>query len=583
MMDRIVCWMVALVGQMSGVNGLRDAELSTNDYTRIVVIPDVHGDSTALLRSLWLAVMRIDGPTRDPISLNTFTEIFANAFDGILGPPISVAPDRDSIALIQLGDLVDRGPKSLACIDIMHLAEAVIGWRTFQLYGNHEVWNMVGTVQQMLHPDEIAEFGTAEERMRIFAHGEPLHAQIANEYLAMVRLTSPSGGSASTLFVHAGIDMTAIHTNALASINEINRVAQQSVTTSRETLESLMEGDSYLWTRSLADDPSEVVCDELIDPILAHFNVARIIVGHTPQVDRLVKERCGGKIILTDVMMSRWMFGFGVDPSSLENARPVAVVLTLGGRGDMASIVAHYTDLQTGTLDVSEVIYPPRESDHGDTVGGGAGEARKRQRVDYAEPLAPAMPIAPTSPVPATMRSAHGGGASVARADAPRRPLPMVPRLAPLPRGPPLSIELAEGDFLGRLGIIVAIQSAVPIGQFFGSLVRQAQYTGLVPFARLPPTPTGDLVIFVPSDLSLVDTSSGRPRFSTVQSIMAILRLAHWLHRCSIHDPSTDSVEHHTVIAFRTSPDDPSSLSRIGVAPLVVPHCPPGSHIHSRK
>ena len=84
--------------------------------------------------------------------------------------------------------------------------------------------------------------------------------------------------------------------------------------------------------------------------LTAKSNVFRIIVGHTPQADFAAKTRCGGRIVLADVMMSRWMVAEAVDETSSVGGRPVAIVMSLNApTHELDAITAHFTELKTGT------------------------------------------------------------------------------------------------------------------------------------------------------------------------------------------------------------------------------------------
>ena len=183
-----------------------------------------------------------------------------------------------------------------------------------------------------------------------------MHTVLRATYLGMARLHSGDreiAGSTNpnTLFVHGGVDLEWLRDRSLpGSVLDINRYTRGSVLTKR-AMADFVKGESILWTRILATNSEDDVCGALIDEILAHFKVARIIVGHTPQEDYLAKTRCGGKIILTDVMMSRWMTNASHPEDDMTGGRPVAVIMKMNDDGGLQSIVAHYTDLATGTVD----------------------------------------------------------------------------------------------------------------------------------------------------------------------------------------------------------------------------------------
>ena len=337
-------------------------EFVAANNSRVVIIPDVHGDVAALLRSLWLAHSQIDGAnaTMDYIE---FCRIFDVASKENRYPdhPISSAAPG-SVSLIQLGDLVDRGPYSLECIGVIREVERVIGWTVRILYGNHEILNMLGTANRFLHPAEVARAGDEQSRQAPYAPGQPMHTVLTQMSLGMVRLSGAPEGmprdhprNPNTLFVHAGIDLDWMDTNHLAEglIEKINAIFTIMCLWWADLM-TLSQPHSPLWSRDLAK-------------------------AHTPQSDMMVKSRCDGRVVLTDAMMSRWMLP-NVTEESLEGGRPVAVIMTMGDDGLLDSVVAHYTDLKTGSGQEQTLLFPQEIHNVGPYSPGLADRVREWTR-----------------------------------------------------------------------------------------------------------------------------------------------------------------------------------------------------------
>ena len=123
-----------------------------------------------------------------------------------------------------------------------------------------------------------------------------------------------------------------------ALVSRINAHFAKAVQTVKGTLKLLDTYGSPIWSRQLAEafphttdassrdkpilrcppagegeSPHRALDDltEDLSDLLELFQVGRIIVGHTPQHDRKIKSRCGGKIILADIAMSEWMARHG--------------------------------------------------------------------------------------------------------------------------------------------------------------------------------------------------------------------------------------------------------------------------------
>jgi hypothetical protein len=331
--------------------------LNASEVSHVVVIPDIHGDSHALLRSLWLAVIRVDSD-QPILSFREMVEAFEifRSTNKYNGPKLAV---RQDVVLVQLGDVVDRGPYGVESLCVLSGIEKIIGWKFLQLYGNHELLNFVGAAEEYVHPKEASMLSSVgEDRSEIFSPGGFLHEEITKRSLGMARLASE--GNASTLFVHGGVDLEWMESYLMIAdgdverINaEISRIAKSKNITE---VDILNHRDSPLWTRTLASGSDLIAC-ELVEEILERFNVHRIVVGHTPQSDFLAKTRCDGKIVLTDVMMSRWMLTRDVDETSNTGGRPVAVILKINKEeGNLESMIAHYTDLTGSRIEWDDLL-----------------------------------------------------------------------------------------------------------------------------------------------------------------------------------------------------------------------------------
>ena len=352
----------ALLGAISVVDALDKGEIWADDYSHVVVIPDVHGDKDALLRSLWLAQKKIE-----PERLVDFS-VFKSTFDEVMVDEVSLVEPlskRKDVVLVQLGDLVDRGPYSRDCILLMDAVTEVVGWRVVRLYGNHELLALTGKGDRYVHPFEFAEFGGKKQRDTSFSPQGLMYDELIDNFLGVARINTNLAKSnpirsPNTLFVHGGVDLEwlierfDIESN---DIDDINTEVTDTVTASRTVMAVLNEENSIVWDRDLASLPESAICGEYLDAILDHFEVARIIVGHTPQVDGIPKTRCDDRIILADVMMSRWMLGSAVDETAQEGGNPIAIIIKLDpDTQELESITAHKTDLRTGRLDEQFVL-----------------------------------------------------------------------------------------------------------------------------------------------------------------------------------------------------------------------------------
>lgn len=112
-------------------------------------------------------------------------------------------------------------------------------------------------------------------------------------FLLMVAVRGTSAGS-RTLFVHAGLHPHLLHLDAFKYVASANELARNLLPL--QPIHPAFVADwSPLWTRTLAKPDSADMCDVFLPRALKHFDVDRIIVGHTPQPNFSAGARCGGR------------------------------------------------------------------------------------------------------------------------------------------------------------------------------------------------------------------------------------------------------------------------------------------------
>jgi hypothetical protein len=257
--------------------------------------------------------------------------------------------------LVQVGDVVDRGPDSLKILhDLIRLQReaAKRGGKVVALVGNHEAMMMTGDLRYV-HPGEYAAFADRDSKARRDRAFENNKAAIEAQYRARVpdmpaatirdewmksvplgmlehqaawRPTGELGKWASanpavvkignTLFVHGGISAAF----AGMPIDEINRQVAAALKAHDATPTAIISHPhGPLWYRGLVErgvgDEATVApvpqgataaltIDQEIDLVLAKFGVKRIVVGHTPSMQGIV-QGAGGKLWRVDSAISR--------------------------------------------------------------------------------------------------------------------------------------------------------------------------------------------------------------------------------------------------------------------------------------
>ncbi len=309
-------------------------EISTKGhFNYIVSIADVHGDADALLRSLWISQNYIATNTSGKeISFQDFKEVIAKETDRAqadsLHNPFFGCSD---VLLVQLGDIADRGPDVIKSMRVLKAASRALQWNLVCLLGNHEMFLILGDDSYVnSNEDGYARFG--QQRNSAFMAGGEVFKTDYEKFLLMVAVRGESAGS-RTLFVHAGLHPHLLHLDAFKSVASANELTRNLIPI-QPRHPAFIDDWSPLWTRILARPDSVDICDVFLPKALKHFDVDRIIVGHTPQPNFTAGTRCGGRIILSDVATSRWMRG-----EHSADLRAFAIVQTLSNDGaDVAKI-----------------------------------------------------------------------------------------------------------------------------------------------------------------------------------------------------------------------------------------------------
>ena len=305
---------------------------------RIVAVGDLHGDHDA-----WLAIARaarlVDAKGKWAGGKTVF---------------------------VQLGDIVDRGPQSLAIIhDLMRLQREAPrrGGQVIVLVGNHEAMMMTGDMRYVT-PGELAAFTdrkSEQRRQQAYAANQAKieaayrakfpdmsakairDAWVASMPLGMLEYQaawSPQGElgrwelqnpavlkMGDTLFVHGGISAA----YAAVPSGEINRRVTEALK-ERDSSPTAIINDPHgpLWYRGLvtrvgsdettvAPAPAPAAAptltmDQEIDLVLRGQGVKRIVVAHTPSLAGIVSAS-GGRLWRVDSGNSRI---YGGIPSYLE-------------------------------------------------------------------------------------------------------------------------------------------------------------------------------------------------------------------------------------------------------------------------
>ena len=277
-------------------NSSRDLDPSV--YDEIVVIPDVHGDLNAFVKSIYLAFVSV---TNVNWSLTEFFLQFGPRMNGAH----TYAPmcTRARTLLVQLGDIADRGPDTKSVMRAMYMLDVALGWDVVSLVGNHELYGRFGTTSYV-HKDDIEAFGGARSRQVSYNSGGEMWDIIRERYSLVARV-------GETLFVHAGIDpawfsksLPVYGEDGTVSVNKLNSWGRKALENDAHIKNLLLDSRSPLMTRALSQLDDASLCGNLWPRVKRLFKIEQIVVGHSAGPN--VRFRCDNEIILADFAMSGW-------------------------------------------------------------------------------------------------------------------------------------------------------------------------------------------------------------------------------------------------------------------------------------
>jgi hypothetical protein len=256
---------------------------------KLFSIPDIHGDYEGLLLIL-KQIKLIHSETNDWIGGNSI--------------------------LVQTGDILDRGDDSADALRLLaklQLQAKRAGGRIIVLMGNHELLNIMGRFHYAT-PEEDKGFAPQPRELAFdFKKGE-FGAYIRSFPAACVVERSSREKDASVLFVHGGLSPLFL-TQSKDPIKQLNLNLANYVNVEMQKLKSLyheplLSEHGPMWNRFFALGKDEAqVCSKLQET-LDIARAGKMVVGHTVQTRSNVGQRCGGRLVLSDVSFRCSRAGF---------------------------------------------------------------------------------------------------------------------------------------------------------------------------------------------------------------------------------------------------------------------------------
>jgi len=284
----IIHWKDTLISK-----GKKEFPRDKYDYRRIVVVGDIHGDYDKLKSVLHHAKVIDDND--DWIATDTI--------------------------LVQVGDLMDRGPDFKYCIELLIKLRAQAkekGGIVYMLLGNHELYNMQAGYF-LISKDDFDNFGGMQEREKTI-NLDGKYGKLIRSDMNLTMVVDDN------LFAHAGLPLKF----AKKGIDKLNKEVHDFFTNLPPF--DVILNDYYFknkthplytdplvdmntgpfWTNFFTDPPEEEICGELYD-VLETVGAKRMLVGHRVQKYGKIRTRCQNKLIMLDIGLSKCLgnyFGY---------------------------------------------------------------------------------------------------------------------------------------------------------------------------------------------------------------------------------------------------------------------------------
>jgi hypothetical protein len=323
-----------------------------NGIDRIVAVGDVHG------------------------AYDRFLEILKIA--GVLDADAHWAAGHAHV--VQLGDIVDRGPDSRKTLDFVRRLEReaqTSGGQLHLLLGNHEVARMLGDLRLTVAGEyeafaTVGSPGVRDNYLKTLKPGNNLEREqlIEQTPLGFVEMRQAFGRDGDygrwlrqlpvTIkidgfqFVHGGISPAVAPLGCEAINDQVRRELTSDLDKTRAAPLATLAArtDGPLWYRGLAQEPDTFAPQ--IDEILAKTHARAIIVAHTVTASGRITPRFDGRVIQIDT---------GMQPAYVPGGRASALEIR---KGDATAIYVDRRD----PVKVAARLLLPRPLGRDAHVGG---------------------------------------------------------------------------------------------------------------------------------------------------------------------------------------------------------------------
>lgn len=260
---------------------------------RIIVLGDIHGDFTMLIKLLRIA--KVINKNNNWIGKETVIVQVGDQID-------SCRPNNRGDCLNPYYIKNDKAEdiKVLKFMTELHTQAETVGGAVYSLVGNHELMNVEGDMTYVSY-ENLKEFGGEYGRQVSFKPGN----KIAN-FLACTRKMALIIGS--NLFVHGGFEPELVKKYKTDDINKLLTLYLLGELKEPNDFKEdfLIKNTSPLWTRTFGNTNMDNIeeCNSKMNTLEEVYKIGRIFVGHTPQMEKGINSICQNRIWRTDVGIS---------------------------------------------------------------------------------------------------------------------------------------------------------------------------------------------------------------------------------------------------------------------------------------
>ena len=206
--------------------------------------------------------------------------------------------------VIQVGDMVDRGPDGHGIIDLMidlRIKAQQAGGELLNVIGNHEIMNLKGD-WTFVDERDLRSHGNREIRAQEFSE--------SGHYGKFIRSLPLVINKGSTLFTHGGL----LKQFAVEGITKINKLGTEGLYHNLDA--PILMNDGPVWTREIIMNALKGNCIPLRESLEALSKaegktINRMVIGHTAQMGGRMALLCENQLAAIDVYSSSYYAGGG--------------------------------------------------------------------------------------------------------------------------------------------------------------------------------------------------------------------------------------------------------------------------------